>query len=174
MAFQNAKSLSKKTHAPARADGLGGKDYCFWAIKLYTEDLIREFGEGTPVPSSMIEDWAYGQFADHKKGKSTVRAKCRSIWHWYNRRDWALPTLYIKKNKREVLMTRQARALKNAEMRAVHAKNKVINITTNLIASHYRKKSGSWHIGRIAQDTNLSEPTVSKYLKELKREGIIS
>lgn len=175
--FQNAKSLSKKTHAPVRADNLGGKDYCFWAIKLYTEDLIRQFGEGTPVPYPLIEDWAILQFDDHKKGKSTVRAKCRSIWNWNDARDWELPKYKRArktKNDKELKMTRQERALKNTELRAERAKNKVINVTTGILSETYKKKNGNWHIGMIAKDTNLTVKTVSKYLKELKSSGTIA
>ena len=170
MAFRDLQSLSKKTHAPVRADNLGGKDYCFWAIKLYTEDLIRQFGEGTPIPSHMIEDWAYIQFSDHKKGKSTVRAKCRSIWNWYDLKNWELPKYTRQrktKNDKELLMTRQERALKNSEKRQEDARNKILNATTGLMSNIYKKKSGSWHIGKIAEDTNLSSKTVSKHLKEM-------
>jgi predicted transcriptional regulator len=161
--FQNAKSLSKKTHAPVRADNLGGKDYCFWAIKLYTEDLIRQFGEGTPVPTHLVEDWSYTQFSDHKKGISTVRAKCRSVWHWNDKRDWVLP-----KDKRKWKMTRRERALTNAENAAKRSNKLILDATSGLMATYYKKKSGSWHIEKIAQATNLSSKTVSKYLKELK------
>ena len=169
LAFQNAKSLSKKTHAPVRADNLGSKDYCFWAIKLYTEDLIREFGEGTPVPIHLVEDWAYTQFSDHKKGISTVRAKCRSVWHWNDKRDWVLPKYAPKrktKNDEELIMTRQERARSNAKAKAEKARKAVINAVTGLYADEYKKKSGAWHIGKLAEVTGLHRTIVSKYLKQ--------
>lgn len=70
-------------------------------------------------------------------------------------------------------MTRQERALSNAKAREEKARNKVINCVTGLMAETYKKKSGSWHIGRIAEDTNLTEKTVSKHLKEIKEDETI-
>lgn len=167
MRFRSLKSLSKKTHAPLRADSLGGKDYCFWAIKLYTEDLIRQFDEGTPVPYHLIEDWAMVQFDDHKKGQSTVRAKCRSIWNWNDKNNWVLPKHYIKKNQKEVLMTRQEIALKNSEKKAKETREKIINAVTGLFArENLCKKNGSWSYSKIADFTNTNIKTVSKYMKE--------
>jgi len=155
---------------------LGGKDYCFWAIKLYTEDLIRQFGEGTPVPSHMVEDWAYTQFDDHKKGLSTVRAKCRSIWLWYDKQSWELPK-YTRKRKfntltevKELRMTRQERALSNSKARADKARKAVINTITGMFSDEYKKKSGAWHIGKIAEATKLNRKVVSKYLKQWEEE----
>ncbi len=165
--FKNSKSLSKKAHAPTRADNLGGKDYCFWAIKLYAEDLIRQFGEGTPVPSHLIEDWAYSQFSDHKKGLSTVKAKCRSIWLWYDKRDWELPKIYKRKyTDEEYNMTRRERAISNAKNKSEKARKAVITTVTGIFNDEYKKKNGSWHIIKLAEATGLSRRVVSKHLKQ--------
>lgn len=164
------KSLPKKKNAPLRADGLGGDDYPFYAIKLYTEDLIREFGEGTPVPYSMIEQWAFQAFGTHKKGLSTVRAKCRSVWQWYDDRGWTIPRRRKKKDPEEVYMTRRERAISNARAKAEKARRAVITAVTGLYADDYRKKSGAWHIGKIAEATGLHRDVVSKYLKEWEAE----
>lgn len=148
---------------------MGGKDYCFWAIKLYTEDLIRKFGEGTPIPSHMVEDWAYIQFDDYKKGKSTVRAKCRSIWNWYDTKGWELPKYTRRrktKDEKELFMTRQERAISNSKARANKTRKTVINAITGLYADEYKKKSGTWHINKIAKATGLHRTIVSKYLKQ--------
>ncbi len=165
--FRDIKSLSKKIHAPSRADAFGGSDdYCFWAIKLYTEDLIREYEEGTPVPSHLIEDWAYSQFSDHKKGMSTVRAKCRSIWNWYDERDWELPKIYKRKyTDEEYYMTRRERAISNAKAKSEKARKAVITAVTGIFSDEYKKKNGSWHIIKLAEATGLSRRVVSKHLK---------
>lgn len=159
--LQNLKSLKKHIKAPTRADSF--EDYTFWAIKLYCEDLIRAQGV---VGYHQLEDWALSNF--EKKERSTIRAKCRSIFHWYSVRNWALPCQRKTKNNEELLMTRVERSKANAEAKAEHARKKVVNAVTGLMAETYRKKSGAWHIGMIAEDTNLTEKTVSKYLKELK------
>ncbi len=64
-------------------------------------------------------------------------------------------------------MTRQERARANTQAREEQAKTKVLNAITGLMAETYKKKSGSWHIGKIADDTNLHRRTVAKYIKEL-------
>jgi len=178
LAFKGTKSLSTKTHAPLRADNLGGKDYCFWAIKLYTEDLIRQFKEGTPVPYQMLEDWAFTQFTDHKKGLSTVRAKCRSVWNWYDRESWELPKYSRSrktKNDKELFMTRQERALSNAKAKAEKARKAVINAVTGLYADEYKKVNGKWHISKISEAIGVDRKVVSKYLKiyEANRGGLL-
>jgi hypothetical protein len=117
----------------------------------------------------MVEDWAYIQFDDYKKGKSTVRAKCRSVWNWYDTQGWELPK-YTRKRKtkddKELFMTRQERAISNSKAKAEKARKAVINAITGLYADEYKKKSGTWHINKIAEATGLSRRIVSKYLKQ--------
>jgi hypothetical protein len=164
--LQSLKSLKSRIKAPVRADSF--EDYTFWAIKLYCEDLIRAQGI---VNYYQLEDWSLSNF--ERKERSTLRAKCKSIFNWYEKRNWALPNQRKTKNDEELLVTRAERSKANAELKAQHAKKKVVNAVTGLMASTYRKKSGAWHIGSIAKDTGLTEKTVSKYLKELKENGTI-
>lgn len=158
--LQNLKSLRKQVKAPARADSFD--DYVFWAIKLYCEDLIRN--QGLAV-YSQLENFAYSNFT---KEKSTLRAKCRSIFNWYEKRDWKLQNQRKTKTEEELKLTRQERALLNAKEKEEKAKRKVINAISGLMAETYKKKSGKWHIGKIAKDTNLTEKTVSKHLKAIE------
>ena len=66
-------------------------------------------------------------------------------------------------------MTRQERAIANTKAREERARAKVTNAITGLMAATYKKKSGSWNISKIAEDTNLDRRTVSKYIKELSK-----
>jgi len=125
-----------------------------------------------------MEEWAYIQFDNHKKGKSTVRAKCRSVWNWYDTQNWELPK-HTRKRKfntleeiEELRMTRQERALSNAKAKAEKARKKVIHAITGLYADEYKKKSGAWHIKNIANSINLDPRVVSKYLKEWEEEQV--
>ena len=68
---------------------------------------------------------------------------------------------------------RRGRALENARLREEKAKGKVYNILTGVLAETYKKKSGSWHIGKIANDTKLTDKTVSKHIKALVAENKI-
>ena len=158
--LQELKSIKNKIKAPTRADNFD--DHVFWSIKLYCEDLIRS--QGLPT-FSQLEDFAYSNF-DHKD-KSTLRAKCRSIFNWYEATDWKLPYKRKTKTAEELKMTRQERAIANTKAREAKAKAKVVNAVTGLMSETYKKKSGAWHIGNIAKDTNLDRKTVSKYLKEI-------
>ena len=90
--LQNLKSLRKQIHAPTRADNF--EDHVFWSIKLFCEDLIRT--QGLPT-FSQLEEFAYSNF--NYKDKSTLRAKCRSIFNWYETNDWELP--YQRKTKKQ-------------------------------------------------------------------------
>jgi len=124
----------------------------------------------------MVEDWAYTQFYDYKKGKSTVRAKCRSVWNWYDVQGWELPK-YTRRRRynttkelKELEMTRQERALSNSKARADKARKAVINTITGIFSDEYKKKSGAWHMGKIAEATKLNRKVVSKYLKQWEEE----
>jgi len=165
--LQALKSLSKKVKAPQRADSFD--DYMFWAIKLFCEDLIRSQGMAV---YHQLEDFAYMNF--ETKERSTLRAKCRSIYNWYADRDWDIPRAKTSKTEKEIQMTRQERARKNAEAKALKAKKAVINAVTGLYADEYKKKSGAWHIGKIAEATGLHREVVSKYLKqwEANKDGL--
>ena len=158
--FSNLPSVKRRVHAPERADSFD--DHAFWAIKLYTEDEIRGQGEGLPVVYEALEDWALSQFID--KERSTIRAKCRSVWNWYENRDWTLP-----KDKRKFEMTRQERAISNAQAKADKARKAVLNAVTGMFAEELKKKSGAWHIGKIVEATGVSRNVVAKYLREFEQ-----
>ncbi len=167
--FNGLDSLKNRSKAAVRADSFS--DYMFWAIKLFCEDLIRSQGI---VSYQQLEEFAYSNFEG--KERSTLRAKCRSIFNWYEKRDWSIPvSTRVRKTKtdKELKMTRQERAKQNTAERAEKARSKVYEVVTGLMSPDYKKKSGSWHIGKIAKDTSLSSLTVSKYLKEFKAEEII-
>jgi len=159
--FQNLPSLywaNKKLIWSA--DSVGTIDQIFWAIKLYTEELIKEFGEGTPVPYEFLEEFALRNFFD-RKDKSTLRAKCRNIWN-------SIP------KRREWKMTRSERAKKNAELKKQRARAILLGfIQNNLLADEYKKADGTWNIKELSKATGLHRNTISKHLKELQEEGLL-
>ena len=166
--FQNLPSLywanKKKIWS---ADSVGTIDQIFWAIKIYTEELIKEFGEGVPVPYELLQDFAFRNFFD-RKDKSTLRAKCRNIWNWYNERDWTIP------KRKEWKMTRSERAKENAKLKKQRARAILLGfIQNNLLASEYKKADGSWNVTKLSKATKLDPKTIRNHLKELSQEGII-
>jgi len=165
--FQNLPSLywanKKKIWT---ADSIGTIDQVFWAIKIYTEELIKKFGEGTGVPYELIQDYAFNNFFD-RKDKSTLRAKCRNIWNWYNKRNWTIP------KRREWKMTRSERALTNAKNIKEKKRRQILNAVTGIMKDEYIKSDRTWNIYKLTKDLGMSDNTVRKHIKELIQEGLI-
>ena len=157
--FQNLPSLywlnKKKIWT---AESVGTIDQVFWAIKIYTEELIKEFGEGTPVPYEMLQEYAFNNFFD-RKDKSTLRAKCRNIWNWYNERDWK--------------MTRRERALINTKSIKEKKRRQILSAVTGIMKDEYIKSDGTWNKYKLAKDLRMSNKTIIKHINELIQEGII-
>ena len=157
--FQNLPSLywanEKKIWS---ADSVGTIDQIFWAIKIYTEELIKEFGEGVPVPYELLQDFAFRNFFD-RKDKSTLRAKCRNIWNWYNERGWKV--------------TRRERALTNAQSIKEKKRRQILNAVTGIMKDEYIKDDGTWNIYKLTKDLGMSKNTIKRHLKSLIQEGII-
>ena len=161
----------KKKYSPSRADAF--EDFTFWAIKLYAEDQIRAYGQ---ISYGIFESWALSQFED--KERSTIRAKCRNIYAWYESRDWELPS--PKENKYQTIrdwyeesrMTRAENMKRVSREKAERNRRAIINIMTGLYSEDYKKKNGAWHFGKIAEATNLSSKTVAKIIKEIENKTL--
>ena len=161
-AFGSLPNLKRRTKAPSRADSF--EDYAFWAIKLWIEDQIREQGEGSPIVYAALEEWALSQFVD--KERSTIRAKCRSVWNWNDNRGWTLP-----KDKRRFRMSRQDHIKKVHATRNAKAQAKIRGVLEDMfIQDQIRTKSGKPKISAIAKIAEMHRDTVRKHLKEM---GII-
>ena len=151
--FQNLKSIVR--HKNYESVDIG-QDNIFWAIKLYTEDLIKESGEGNLISYSLLESFAFARFIDRAKDKSTLKAKCRSIWNWYDERGWDIP-------KRKGLgMSRQEGAKKAHTKLAANTKAKVIKAIAGL--EFLQEKI---NIANVSRDAGVSRNTAKKYLIEL-------
>lgn len=140
------------------------RDFIFWSIKLYAESLISE--KGIFSYDDLIY-YAFANFENKAKDRSTLKAKCRNIFRWYLDRDFNISmnnNNYIKKDKEEVMSTRQEHARKLSEKKSEDAKRKVTNFITGLYAHEYKKKNGKWNTSKIAKDLNMSRNTVAKHL----------
>jgi hypothetical protein len=157
-ALLNLHSKPSRSKAPARADSFA--DYAFWAIKLYVEDRIREQGEGIMIAYELIEDWAMSQF-EHKE-RSTIRAKCRSVWAWYDNKNWELP------KGRKWKMSRTEHIKKVHLNRRAKTQNKIKAILDDMFLQEtIKKKNGKYKISAIAELADIDTRTVSKHLKEM-------
>lgn len=159
------KSISKKKKIPQRAEMF--QDLVFWAIKLFAEDLIRDYGF---IPYQQLEDFALDNFL-WKKDRSTLRAKCRNVWNYYEAKEWELPKEKKYSNNEEkyrgTRMTRTENITRVNKQRAEEKKRKILNTLTGMFAEDYKKKNGSWNISKIAKDLGLSINTVKKYISEI-------
>jgi hypothetical protein len=162
--FQNLKSkINKQKKSYARADVQ--IDSTFWVLKYHAEELIRQDGF---IIYQKLEDFAYDNFQEHKKGLSTVKAKCRSIWNWYEKRNWQIGRAKrVYETKGELMASRQAHMKRVNKERQEQTKEKVLKVVHGLLAHEYKKKNGQWNVSKIAKDSGVARNTVYKYIQEL-------
>ena len=158
--LQALKSLTSNKLPRATADKFD--DFTFWAIKFHCEDLIKSQGIAT---ADQLINFALSNFEG--KEYSTLRAKCRSIWNYYEKRNWSIPVPYTKKSKEEVMATRQEHIENVNKNRVIRSNNKIKAILDDIfLQDEIKFKNGKYRIGKIAELTKLTRQTVSKYLKE--------
>lgn len=158
--LQELKSLSSNKLPRAAADKF--EDFTFWAIKFHCEDLIKS--QGIPTSEQLIQ-FAISNFEG--KEYSTLKAKCRSIWHYYEKRNWSIPKPYKKKPKEQVLATRQEHIEKVNKNREQQNRNKIKAILDDIfLQDNIKFKNGKYRIGEIAKIAEIHRETVAKYLKE--------
>jgi len=133
-----------------------GSDNVFWSIKLYTESLIRASGGGNLIAYSLIESFAFSRFIDRTKDRSTLRAKCRRIWNWYDAREWTIPT---RKGKG---MSRADGARIAHQKKAADTKAKIVGAIEAL--KFLQEKI---NIATVSRQAQVSRNTAKKYLIEL-------
>lgn len=164
--FQGLKSLANDRLKDLNVNTYINSDYVYTCIVLQAEKYIKVNGL---IDYSVLEAWAFENFIDITKDKSTLKAKCRNCWNWYFDRDWALyHTVRIKKDKELVLATRLENIRKVNEKRVSDNIDKIKNAITGLMAdSMFKKKNGSWNSIKIAEYLKIDSRTVRKYLAEL-------
>lgn len=135
------------------------QDAVFWAIKLQAERLIRTLGGWFPYQE--LEHWAFSVFEapGDVKDRSTLRAKCRSVWYWYEKRDFKIP------ERRNFTMSRAEAGRSSAAKKAEQTKAKVIAAVAAL--EFLQEKVNATN---IAKQAGIHRETAAKYLKKL-REG---
>lgn len=160
--LQKLKSITDKKLPRAVTDNF--EDFTFWAIKFYCEDLIKSQGIAT---AQQLEHFAFNNFTG--KEQSTLRAKCRSVWNWYEARDWEIPTPYKRKCTEEQYMaTRQENMKKVNENRMIKNRNKIKAVLDDIFLQNDIKfKNGKYSAVKIAELSGIERRTVSKYLKEM-------
>ena len=161
--FGNLKSL--KAHYKMINYTPKNNDLIFWALKVHIEQNIIELGGFVPYQS--VEIWAFGMFEAKAKDRSTLRAKCRSVWTWYEQRDWRL-SLFAKekKSKEEVMATRLEHIEKVNQKRTNASKRLVWEAINGSEREIFKKADGNWNALAIAKSRDIDVRTVRKYLRE--------
>jgi hypothetical protein len=133
------------------------QDTVFWAIKLQAEKYIRVLGGWFPYEE--LERWAFSVFEapGDVKDRSTLRAKCRSVWHWYEKRDFNIP------ERREFTMSRAEAGRSSAAKKAEKTKAKVIAAVAALEFLQEKVNAAN-----VARQASINRKTAAKYLKELE------
>ena len=161
---QKEIKILEKLSDDAIFDTLRELAYRFYSANGYiTEEVLYQLGLSAGVPEKT------------KKGK-VLKYKSKAIVEWINKNYNSKKNFTEYKRKltdKEYLMTRQEISKKNAQKKFNEARKKVANMVTGMFAGEYKKKDGSWNVSKIAKETNLSRPTITKHLKILKEEGII-
>jgi len=156
--FNGLKSIASPKHTETVECG---HDNVFWSIKIYTEQLIKKYGEGKLIPYSILERYAFDNFVDRTKDKSTLKAKCRSVWNWYDDRGWTIPARR-KLTDKELKLTRQEAGKKAHKKLAEKTKAKVLKAIAGLEFMHEKV-----NIANVSRDAGVSRNTAKKYLIEL-------
>jgi hypothetical protein len=159
-AFQGLKSLArdklkeKYQRVETRAD-----DYVFWCLKLYAEDLIRRDGL---IIWNTFEKWAFDNFIDLAKDKSTLRGKCRNIYNWYFDNNWKIGRVRkSNKKKEEIMASRVEHAVKLSAKNEEIAKQKVYN--AQRLIKYFNEQDGKLSLRAIERQSGCSINTVRKH-----------
>ena len=160
--FQNLKSLNKKVFIP-RANK--HDDSVFWGLKLFMEHYVGKDGF---VPYSTLFEYAHTHYHDHIKDFSTLKAKCRSVWNYYEAKNWETDKYIRKYTDEELKMSRTEHIKKVHKNRSDDTYKKIVNTITGMFGNEYKKASTStgWNISKLAKELRLSRTTVTKYIKE--------
>jgi len=158
--FKNLKSIRRKAF---NANAEKYDDSVFWGLKLFVEHYIKT---SNFIAYDTLFNFAKTHYYDRVKDFSTLKAKCRSIWNYYNDRDFKSDRYERKLTDEELQMTRSENARKVHKIRNEATYKNVVNVMTGQYAEQYMKKNGAWHIGKISKVLNMHRETVSKYIKQ--------
>lgn len=132
------------------------EDERFWSMKLWVEKKLKE---GETVTQQELFLWARTNLDG---SLSTLKAKSKSIYNYYQGRG------FQPSEGRTHEMSRTENAKKQAAAKAQKAKAAVLSVYTSM--QFLDEKTTITAVGKNA---GVDRKTASKYLKELKEEGLI-
>ena len=166
--FQGLKSVKSLPKQFFKTNLFTKRDNVFWALKINFEIQL----ERGNISYETLEDFAFANFEDKAKDRSTLRAKCRSIYNYYADRNFETRTRGKYKNHQhyleETMATRQQNMAKINNKRKEDCRRVIVGLITGLTSFEYKKQNGEWNVSKLAKDTKLTRKTIYKYLEEFK------
>lgn len=164
--FQGLKSVKSLPKQFYKTNLFTNKDNVFWALKIALETQLEQGN----ISYETFEDFAFANFEDKAKDRSTLRAKCRSIFNYYLDRNFETRTRNkyksISEYMEQTMATRQQNMIKLNKDKAAKAKRVIFGLLSGLTSFEYKKPSGKWNVSKLAKDSKLARDTVYKYLAE--------
>lgn len=130
-------------------------DELFKKAQIVCNHLIRDFGSFTQQELYLA--------IKHDLGgtESEAKAKSKNMYRYFKNRNW-------KPVGRVHEMSRSENAKKQSKLKAIEAKNKVRSVVESMKFLNEKITYVS-----VAKASELSRPTATKYLNELKEEGVL-
>jgi hypothetical protein len=164
--FQHLKSIAvNKINETNRFDN--ARDMIFWCIKLYAEDVIKERGS---VDYDTLLEFGITNFDPHIgvdkacKDFSTLRAKCKSIFNYYDNKNFRLDKYERKCTDEEYKMTRAQNMKRVKERQAEETRKKIEHFMSGMFIDEYKKPNGAWNKSKLAEALNISRQTLANYI----------
>jgi len=148
----NLESLRKSVFIPNTNKY---EDSVFWGLKLFVEHYIKLENF---IPYSTLENYAFNHYIDIAKDRSTLKAKCRSIWRYYEAREWQPQITYNKKDKGEVMATRLQHIENLAKQKKAKTEHKIVS-AIDFLQGENKKITAKL----ISEYTKLNKNTLTKY-----------
>lgn len=172
--FQNLPSITKKNYTKRNPNIIYYEDEVFYTIKYHFEGMIeRNF-----IDYQALESWACDMFLGkilHKRIKSysDIKCKCRSIYRWYQQRDFKITKRnYVKKDKGEVMATRQEHMKEVNAKKVKTTQDKILSIINSTNAKDFLLENGNFNKSKIARELEIPLRTIQRHAPKLRELGI--
>lgn len=146
-------------------------DPYFWYMKHYIEYLIKLRVAHPLSYQNLMLDEALKRFP--RKDFSTLKAKAKSIFAWYERRNFECYETYTRKfTDEELTMTRSENMKRVKTNQKSDTRNKIKGVLDDdVLFNEYRHTEGRWagrvNVEKLAKRLNMRNETIRSHLKEM-------
>lgn len=160
--FQNCESIKVDIYTRKEAKANKYEDRVFWSLKYEAERRIRVFGS---LDLDAFLDYAFNVFevgSDVKDG-STLRAKCKSIFNWYESKNWKVGRVRKPRKKGEITMQMTEQRQKANAIKKAKTKAKFLGAIEVL-----KIKGAKLTAKSISEEAQIGIRTAERYYREYK------